>query len=143
MSNTATICPKDYCRALIPATGEDRTAHLTGHASDEKAARAIRTELLAIRELVAEMKETNREVLAEIRTTRTQAPAEALVIEEWPEDELPDDDLDTEEEDDLEPDGITNAEQQPEQTYEYPLAIDRDDDLDARLANATGAQPTI
>lgn len=91
MSDTprATACPKDYCRALIPATSDDRAAHLAGHASTEKSEKFIRAELIAMRQLIAELKDDNRDFRTELRSIEIPAPTDPLVIEEWPDDELP------------------------------------------------------
>jgi hypothetical protein len=90
----ATVCPKDYCRALIPATQEDRAAHLAGHASTEKSEKFIRSELIAIRTLIAELKDDNRDFRTELRSIEIPAPTDPLVIEDWPDDELPTEDED-------------------------------------------------
>lgn len=130
----ATVCPKDYCRALIPATSEDRAAHLAGHASDKKATTAMRDELIAMRTLIAELKNDNREFRTELRAIEIPEPTDPLLIEEWPDDELPDDDDEPEQTsqylDDITPPAtITNpiAGEPIEDAADYPPAIDRDD----------------
>lgn len=136
----ATACPKDYCRALIPANSTDRAAHLAGHTSAEKTERFIRAELIAIRGLIAELKNDNREFRNELAAIEIPEPTDPLVIEEWPEDELPEDDDETDEsataeeavEQQLARPPVYTPAPQIDTTLLYP-AIDRDEPVPAAL----------
>jgi ribosomal protein S15P/S13E len=105
----ATACPEDGCHALIPATAEDRANHMAGHVSDKKARRALTDELREMRELLAQIKEDNRNFRKEISNLEIPEPTDPLVIEEWPDDEIPEDDPESTYLEDITPSAVTIA----------------------------------
>lgn len=96
----ATTCPD--CRALIPATVEDRRDHRRRHTHDDKVAEAIRTELKSVRALQAEIASRLSNLEKDLDNIEIPEPAEPMTIEEWPDDELDDEDDDDEDDVDLE-----------------------------------------
>lgn len=138
MTNTFAKCHE--CSALLVDNPDDRRAHLAWHRDTVKKIEAQRQRVGALSSDVLRLVDQ----VKDFRRTLDNHPITAEPTEITVND-IPDDEIDEYEDDAYagEPDedpaaNVSLPFTEGTMVNEYPLAIDRDDDLDTRLANATG-----
>lgn len=123
------------CRLLTINRDEEIAAHRLWHKDWDAKFRNTRSAAIEARDALGSLRGQIASYGQQLDSQPIAEP-ESITVDEF--------DLDDDEDDDLELDQISDAEQQPETTVDladytsYLPAIDRDDDLDTRLANATG-----